>query len=174
MNSFKSLKSKFNYYIWHDYIKTPILNLYYTIKGKIERMLCKPKYQKHHYLQEVFGKEIPFPFSEKNYPAFDDRDTFNFDDTLVCWIYERLRFFQDYATKIVDFKAKTFEIDGQILTQEDCIDRMVCDCKKLMRPPEFEYLEDTIEQMEKQDKYITDAANDLFKVLAVCYPCMWW
>ena len=74
----------------------------------------------HEYLLEVFDEDhIPFPYSEEDYAAFDRRDTYNLDDTFACWLYERLRYFQDNAC--IDLTYHTFEIDGVVLNQEQCI-----------------------------------------------------
>ncbi len=173
MKKLEALKSKFTYYIWYDYIKNPISNLYYVAKRKIKKLWHKPKYKRHHYLQEIYGKDLPFPFSEKDYPAFDERDTFDFDQTFVDWMYERLRYFQDQAFQIVEKKCLC-EIDGELLTPADCVDRMICDCKKLMKVPDFDYIENTKERMDTEDKYIQDSINDLLKVFAACYQAMWW
>ena len=88
---------------------------------------------KHEYLRELFSEEQrPFPYSEEDYHDFDARDTFSMSDTLVAWLYECLRYFQDEASKIVDFTFHKFIIDDDELTHEQCIDRMVEDCKIIL------------------------------------------
>lgn len=56
---------------------------------------------KHKYLHELFPKVLPFPYGERGYPKFDERDTFNLDSTLIMWIYEHFRYFQDVVAKKV-------------------------------------------------------------------------
>ena len=58
---------------------------------------------KHKYIRELFPDQLPFPYDEKDYHGFDERDTFSMDHILIMWLYERLRFFQDEASKVVNF-----------------------------------------------------------------------
>lgn len=121
---------------------------------------------KHKYIRELFPDHLPFPYNEEDYHDFDDRDTFNLDVSLVMWLYECLRFFQDEASEIVvldDPTWKTFEVDGEELTQMQCIDRIIEDCKVIL-------LSDDFDEMEKMDA----AKNDLFNVLSKVYWSMWW
>ena len=121
---------------------------------------------KHKYLRELFQDELPFPYGEEDYHGFDERDTFGMDTTLIMWLYERLRYFQDVVTDTVvmdDPKWRTYEIDGEQLTQLQCIDRMVEDCMVIL-------LSDDIDEAEQMDA----AKDDLFKVLSKVYWAMWW
>jgi hypothetical protein len=117
---------------------------------------------KHKYLLEVFDeKDIPFPFNAAEYPQFDGRDTYNLDFTLVCWLYERLRFFQEETCIKLD--CHKFDIDGEILTQAQCIQRMIDDCKVIMTG-----------DIWTDEETMTPAKDDLFKVLSEVYWAMWW
>lgn len=119
---------------------------------------------KHEYLHELFpdGKLL-FPYSEEDYHDFDTRDTFNMNHTLIMWLYQCLRFFEEEASKVVNFNFHKFDIDGEELTQMQCIHRMVDDCTVIIKSDEFE-------EMEKIDA----AKDDLFKVLSKVYWAMWW
>lgn len=155
---------------------------------------------KHKYLCELCdlfpNKDLPFPYSELDYPDFDERDTFNMNDSLIAWLYECLRYFQDEASKMVDldWKDALFEIDGENLTQRQCIDRMVDDIKEIYRASdsalnEFSELtaardagvlsnEEFINKFrlscETEDRRQDVAKDDLFKVLSKCFWAMWW
>ena len=121
---------------------------------------------KHKYIHELFPNRLPFPYNEEDYGEFDDRDTFNLDASLLMWLYERLRYFQDKVSKNIVMdnpEHRTFEIDGERLTQLQCIDRMVEDCKVAL-------LSDDFTERDQMDT----AMRDLFKVLAEVYWCMWW
>ena len=121
---------------------------------------------KHKYICELFPGRLPFPYNEEDYGEFDDRDTFNLDASLLMWLYERFRYFQDKVSKNIvmdDPEHRTFEIDGKRLTQLQCIDRMVEDCKVAL-------LSDDFDERDKMDA----AMRDLFKILAEVYWCMWW
>lgn len=122
------------------------------------------KVMKHKYLRELFQNgKLPFPYSEENYHDFDERDTFSMDYTLVAWIYECLRFFKEETP--IDLTYHIFDIDEEELTQIQCIDRMIEDCKIIL-------LNDGTfgDQFTKVDA----AKDDLFKVLSKVYWAMWW
>ena len=141
---------------------------------------------KHKYLCELFPEdELPFPYGEPDYPDFDERDTFDMDCTLIAWIYEHLRYFQDEASKVVNlgWEGALFEIDGENLTQHQCIDRMVEDCKTILLKDKFtgkeydEMFSDGKKLMliyKKREKQADVAKDDLFKVLSKCFWAMWW
>ena len=122
---------------------------------------------KHKYLYELAADEDNFfPFNEADYPDMDVRDTWNMDHVIVLWMYERLRFFQEEASKTVNFDFHKFEIDGEELTQMQCIDRMVKDCKTLI-------LSDYVLSSDEREK-AEAAKDDLFKVWSAVHFAMWW
>lgn len=126
---------------------------------------------KHKYLHELFPDELPFPYGEEGYPEFDERDTFNLDFTIILWLYERLRYFQDVVTDVVvmdDPTWRTYEVDGEQLTLLQCVDRMVEDCKTILLYEDWKDIGDI--EWPKIDA----AMRDLFKVFSeVCWS-MWW
>lgn len=124
----------------------------------------KAEHVKHKYLRELFPDgSIPFPYGEKDYPDFDPRDTFSMEYTLAAWLYERLRYFQSDEHVCIDLNYHTFDIDGEELTQLQCIDRMIEDCKIILTSDDFT-------EFDKMDA----AKNDLFMVLSKVYWAMWW
>lgn len=139
---------------------------------------------KHEYLHELFPEgKLPFPYGEEDYHDFDERDTFNMDHTLIAWLYECLRYFQDEASETVNFEFHKFDIDNETLTQRQCIDRMVEDCKTILLADEFtdkeydEMFKDSKKLMsmhQEREKQADVAKDDLFKVLSKVYWAMWW
>ena len=118
---------------------------------------------KHEYLHELFPNgKLPFPYNEADYHDFDKRDTYNMDSTLIAWLYEHLRFFQD-GKICIDLNYHKFNIDGEELTQMQCIDRMIDDCAVILKS-------DSFKEMDKMDA----AKDDLFKVLSTVFWAMWW
>lgn len=121
---------------------------------------------KHKYLRELFPDSLPFPYDEEDYHGFDIRDTFDMDWSLAAWLYENLRYFQDVVTDQIvmdDPEWRTFEIDGEQLTQLQCINRMVEDCQMIL-------LGDDVDEQDQREA----AKNDLFNVLSKVYWAMWW
>lgn len=135
---------------------------------------------KHKYLHELFPDgNLPFPYGEEDCADFDARDTFNLDSTLIAWLYERLRYFQDEASEMIDFEQPLYMygekviIDDQEVTQRQCIDRMVEDCKTILLYDELMF--DDYKEANKHFMSVIDPAkNDLFMVLSKVYWAMWW
>lgn len=144
----------------------------------------KTGHVKHKYLRELFPDgDLPFPYYEEDYHDFDERDTFNMNYTLIAWIYECLRYFQDEASKTIDLEFNKFDIDNEPLTQRQCIARMVEDCKTILLADEFtdkeydEMLKDNkklISMYQEREKQADAAKDDLFRVLSKVYWSMWW
>lgn len=131
---------------------------------------------KHKYLRELFpDRELPFPYGNDDYADFDPRDTYSMDWTLVAWLYERLRCFQDVVSQKIVMDDTLYMygekvlIDGQETTQRRCIDRMVEDCKIILLTNECDF-KTWMDYMN----VIEPAKNDLFMVLSKVYWAMWW
>lgn len=136
---------------------------------------------KHKYLRELFPDgNLPFPYGEADCADFDARDTFSMDGTLIAWLYERLRYFQDVASLNVDFEQPLYMygekvlIDGQEVTQRQCIDRMVEDCKTILLFDHGVEFDDWKEEIKYATEVVEPAKNDLFMVLSKVYWAMWW
>lgn len=131
---------------------------------------------KHKYLRELFSdRELPFPYGNDDYADFDSRDTYNMDWTLVAWLYERLRYFQDVVSQEIVMDDTLYMygervlIDGQETTQRQCIDRMIEDCKIILLTDECDFTT----WMDYMN-VVEPAKNDLFMVLSKVYWAMWW
>lgn len=128
---------------------------------------------KHKYIRELFPDHLPFPYSEEDYNDFDKRDTSNMDHTLIMWLYERLRYFQDEVSQDIDMECEPLYlfgekvlIDNNEVNLRQCIDIMVDDCKLIMSA--------LYESVEENWTVAEAAKNDLFKVLSKVYWAMWW
>lgn len=62
--------------------------------------------------------------------SFDEREVWNLDCTFFCWLYERLTMYKE--TACVDLNFHTFDVNGEILTQKECIDKMIENCKTII------------------------------------------
>ena len=125
----------------------------------------------HEYLQRLFKekKNFPYPYNLEDSNDFDERETYSFDYTMIAWLYEHLKFFQEEASKVINFDFHTFTIDEETLTQAECIDRMIKDCEFYLK------FGDKIYGLSKdEEKKIDKAVNDLFKVLSIVFWSMWW
>lgn len=118
---------------------------------------------KHKYLHELLDGKLFFPYDEEDYHDFDKRDTYNMDNTLVAYIYEMLRFFEEEASKVINLNFNKFTIDGEELTQMQCIHRMIDDCTIFLKG-----------NMYKDGEKMDAAKTDLFKVLNEVFWAMRW
>lgn len=121
----------------------------------------------HEYLQRLFKekKDFPYPYNLEDSNDFDARETYSFNYTMIAWLYEHLKYFQEKASKVFDFH--TFAIDEETLTQMECIDRMVKDCEIYLK------FGDKIFGLSKnEEEEIKNAINDLFKVLSIVFWSM--
>ena len=131
----------------------------------------KTGYTKHKYLREIFPDSVPFPYDEEDYHGFDARDTFNMDYTLIMWLYERLRYFQDKVSETIKMTDKLYMFGTEVLiddketTLKECVDRMVKDCKIILL---------ALDGIAENYAVAEVAKNDLFKVLSKAYWAMWW
>ena len=96
--------------------------------------------------------------------GFDERETWSLDHAFYCWLYERLKMYVERASKIVQLDFHKFEYEGEELTQQECIDRMIYGCEVYFAQ------EDEWNISEEDRKIISDIA----KIWAIVLPAMWW
>lgn len=101
---------------------------------------------------------------EREEYGFDERDTWCMDYAFYCWLYERLKMYLERASKIVQLDFHKFEYEGEELTQQECIDRMIYGCEVYFAQ------EDEWNISEEDRKIISDIA----KIWAIVLPAMWW
>ena len=125
----------------------------------------------HKYLQRLFKekKNFPYPYNLEDSNDFDEREIFGFLSTMIAWLYEHLKFFQEEVSRVVNFDFHTFTVDEETLTQAECIDRMVKDCETFLK-----YGDDIYSLTKSRGKEIENAINDLFKILSISFWSLWW
>lgn len=122
----------------------------------------------HKYLQRLFKekKNFPYPYNLDDSNDFDERETYSFDYTMIAWLYEHLKCFQE-ANRVINFDFHTFAIDEETLTQIECIDRMVKDCEIYLK-----FGDKILGLSKNEEEEIKNAINDLFKVLSIVFWSM--
>lgn len=101
--------------------------------------------------------------SEKEEYGFDERETWSLETAFYCWLYERLKMFLD--VNCIDLTFHKFEYEGETLTQQECIDRMIKGCEVFFSLDDYQWSATT-----EQQKIIEDVA----KIWALVLPAMWW
>lgn len=91
--------------------------------------------------------------------GFDERETWAMDEAFAQWLAERLILFK--KVNIIDLEYHKFDIGGETLTQEECIDRMIKLCK------EYIFLDDWCIEKSKAWYELTE----LWKTTGMA---MWW
>lgn len=95
--------------------------------------------------------------------GFDERETWSMEYTFYCWLYERLKMFLD--VNCIDLTFHKFEFEGETLTQQECIDRMLTGCATYFNCEDYRW-----DATEEEVKIIEDVA----KIWALVLPAMWW
>lgn len=117
---------------------------------------------KNCYMFSTDDPRQPIWDKEKEEYGFDARETWDLDFTFYCWLYERLKMYVD--VNCIDLTVHKFEYEGEKLTQEECIDRMIKGCELY-----FKY--DGVWDIADND---WKAINDVAKIWAIVLPAMWW
>ncbi|XZH79360.1 hypothetical protein ACSW8S_15955 (plasmid) [Clostridium perfringens] len=97
--------------------------------------------------------------------GFDERETWDLDCTFIYWLYERLLMYKEYAGQAIRLDHHKFIIDGKEMTQIECINKMISNCKQIIVPTEKVLLSD--------DK-IYNLKKETILIWSECFNCMWW
>lgn len=100
---------------------------------------------------------------ERDEHGFDSKETWSLDYTFRLWLYERLSMYNEVAPKVIDTTFHKYEWNNEIITFQDCINKMLEGLK----------IDLTIPDDEKTDEQKQKAA-DVVKIFALCYYSLWW
>ena len=130
------------------------------------------KNKDHEYYFKEFSF-IPYPYCEKDFNyELNTKETFSLDMTILAYLYEHLVMYKEVAGEIVNLNYHKFNINDEILTEEQCINRMLDDIRVILSIDDSDYI--SVEDFEKKDKIMTEKKNDLFDVLKECFWTLWW
>ena len=130
------------------------------------------KNKDHEYYFKEFSF-IPYPYCEKDFNyELNTKETFSLDMTILAYLYEHLVMYKEVAGEIVNLSYHKFNINDEILTEEQCINRMLDDIRVILSIDDSDYI--SVEDFEKKDKIMTEKKNDLFDVLKECFWTLWW
>ena len=130
------------------------------------------KNKDHEYYFKEFSF-IPYPYCEKDFNyELNTKETFSLDMTILAYLYEHLVMYKEVAGEIVNLSYHKFTINDEILTERECINRMLDDIRVILSIDDSDYI--SVEDFEKKDKIMTEKKNDLFDVLKECFWTLWW
>lgn len=130
------------------------------------------KNKDHEYYFKEFSF-IPYPYREKDFNyELNTKETFSLDMTILAYLYEHLVMYKEVAGEIVNLSYHKFTINDEILTEEQCINRMLDDIRVILSIDDSDYI--SVEDCEEKDRIMTEKKNDLFDVLKECFWTLWW
>lgn len=125
---------------------------------------------RHKYLEEITNiAETPYRWcsdtgrdekwiNERKIYGFDERETWSLDYTFFCWLYERCMMFKEINCVDLDFHK--FNINGKMLTQGECIDKIINNCKRIIT---YKGIDD-----------LFVLKNEVLEIWKECIYSMWW
>ena len=130
---------------------------------------------KHYYLEQAgidFNEQYPtFPEGDsrekewkkqRNKYGFDERDTWNLNNVLMMFIFERVSMFNEF--NCVDTNFHEAEYCGEEITFQNAIDRIIEGSKLYLEKDIYDILTD------EEDKKI----NDVLPLFNLFLGCFWW
>ena len=95
--------------------------------------------------------------------GFDERETWWLDVAFYLWLYERLKMYLEYASKIVNLDFHEFVYKGEKYTQRQLIDMMI---ERLENYFANKYDTESEEESSRLD--------EVAEIWALVLPAMWW
>lgn len=98
--------------------------------------------------------------------GFDERETWDLSYTINLLLYERLCRYKEIAEKYVNLDFHKFNFNGEILTQRECINRII-------EGLEYELLLDSMDE-RRNDEHIKKSIDEIYKIYDICKHTLWW
>ena len=95
--------------------------------------------------------------------GFDERETWSLDSAFYLWLYERLKMYLEYASKIVNLDFHEFVYKGEKYTQKQLINMMI---ERLENYFANKYDTESEEESSRLD--------EVAEIWALVLPAMWW
>jgi len=106
------------------------------------------------------GRDKEWKKQRKVY-GFDERETWELDHVFKTLIYERLCMYNYWCG--IDTTYHKFEYNGEILTFQDCLDKMIEGFKIGIT-----------EESDEDYDYKREKINQAYDILALCHESLWW
>lgn len=103
---------------------------------------------------------------KKNTKTSLKEECWSLDNSLVEWLNEHLKQYYEDASKYVKLDFHKFNYNGEILTQEQIIKRLIEITDFLL----IDYYDRFGERLELMDKYL----NEMYDLLKLVHWCLWW
>ena len=103
----------------------------------------------------------------KKQGGWDTRVAWNLDSFILENLYTWLKIYEKDSKKCINLEYHKFEINGETLTQKQCIDRMIEDLEFILKN------NDKVANQDKIDEVILKT-KDCFEVLGTCIYSLWY
>lgn len=98
--------------------------------------------------------------------GFDERETWNLNDTMVEWMYSHLMMYTEIGGKTVDLNYHTFDFNGRMFSELEAIEFIKEKCRRYLT---FELTDDDMTYDE-----INAEMKEALHLLAEIFPALWW
>lgn len=101
---------------------------------------------------------------EREIYGFDDRDTWNLDNTMLELLYERLKMFKE-SSGIVDHTVNIININDKKIPFSQVIDTLIEDCEVCLK---------NFYTLEKDQEEILDLEEKIWDTWSKSFKYFWW
>lgn len=112
---------------------------------------------------DIGDNRLPRWEKERETYGFDERETWDIDYSFYLWLYERLMMYNE--VNCINTEFHKFDFEDEVLTQQQCIDRMIEGCE-LFLDQNKNNIKSTDEEFKK--------AGDVPYIFAMCIHSLWW
>ena len=98
--------------------------------------------------------------------GFDERETWNLNNTMVEWLYSHLMMYTEIGGKTVDLNYHTFDFNGRMFSELEAIEFIKEKCRRYLT---FELTDDDMTYDE-----INAEMTEALHLLAEIFPALWW
>lgn len=106
--------------------------------------------------------------------GFDERETWNLNETFLEFLYERVKMYVDIGGEMVNLNFHKFKFRGKEYTQLELLNIMLDDLKYLITTDEDEYFGVNTKKYKQILREIPYRRNRVMDIWKLVFPAMWW
>ena len=106
--------------------------------------------------------------------GFDERETWNLNETFLEFLYERLMMYIEIGGGMVNLNFHKFKFRGKEYTQLELLNIMLDDLKHLITTDEDEYFGVNTKKYKQILREIPYRRNRVMDIWKLVFPAMWW
>lgn len=102
----------------------------------------------------------------KKYGGWDERTTWDLNTFMTEQIYTWFKIYYKFASKKVNLDFHKFMIDGEELTQRECILQIIDDMKYWLKNNDC--------LIQKKEEEAAVKISNAYKMIGIVFPALWW